>query len=147
MSGLLFQVKKLTPQARVPVKGSSGAAGFDLFYTRNDALVIPARGSALIPTDISISIPCDTYARIAPRSGLALKNKLDVGAGVVDCDYRGPIGVVMFNHSTVDYTVNNGDRIAQLILEKIDCHSVPVEVDNFGEETTRGSGGFGSTGL
>lgn len=148
-----FQVRKLTPQAKVPVKGTSGAAGFDLFYTRNDVLVIPSRGSALIPTDIAIAIPLGTYARIAPRSGLALKNKLDVGAGVVDYDYRGPIGVVMFNHSDVDYTVNNGDRIAQLILERIDNTSSPIEVESFNETTytssvgSRGTGGFGSTGL
>ena len=66
-------------------------------------MVIPARGKALIPTDLSLALPLGTYGRVAPRSGLAWKHALDVGAGVVDADYRGPLGVVMFNFSDVDY--------------------------------------------
>jgi dUTP pyrophosphatase len=66
-------------------------------------MVVPAQGKALIPTDISIAVPVGTYGRVAPRSGLAVKHFLDVGAGVVDADYRGPLGVVLFNFSKQDY--------------------------------------------
>lgn len=96
-------------------------------------------------TGLSIAIPEQTYARIAPRSGLAVKKFLDVGAGVVDYDYRGEVGVVLFNHGEEDFEVKVGDRIAQLILERIsmaDC----VETDML-FDTERGSAGFGSTGV
>ena len=96
-------------------------------------------------TGISISFPAGLYARIAPRSGLALKKFIDVGAGVVDADYRGEVGVVLFNHGDQDFQVNMGDRIAQLILERIDTPPV-VEVSGLGE-IVRGSSGFGSTGM
>ncbi|XP_016177828.2 deoxyuridine 5'-triphosphate nucleotidohydrolase, partial [Arachis ipaensis] len=104
---------------------------------------ILARGKALVATDLSISIPEGTYARIAPRSGLALKHSIDVGAGVIDADYRGPVGVILFNHSDVDFEVKVGDRVAQLILEKIVTPDV-VEVEDL-DSTVRGEGGFGST--
>lgn len=80
---------------------------------------VPAGRQALIKTDLSIAIPPNTYARIAPRSGLAVKKMIDVGAGVVDYDYRGPVGVVLFNHGPDDFIVKRGDRVAQLILERI----------------------------
>lgn len=107
-------------------------------------MVIPAQGKAIVPTDISIACPPGTYGRVAPRSGLAAKHHLDVGAGVVDADYRGPLGVVMFNFSAVDYAVKEGDRVAQLVLEKIMNVEV-AEVDEL-DDTARGAGGFGSTG-
>jgi dUTP pyrophosphatase len=81
----------------------------------------------------------------APRSGLAWKHSIDVGAGVIDADYRGPLGVILFNHSDQDFAVKAGDRIAQLILEVIVTPEV-VEVEDL-ESTIRGSGGFGSTGV
>merc|ERR1711920_336453 len=96
-------------------------------------------------TGLAVAIPWGTYARIAPRSGLAAKRMLHVGAGVVDFDYRGEVGVVLFNHGTEDFEVAAGDRVAQLILEEISmasCH----EVDTLAE-TARGAGGFGSTGV
>lgn len=106
--------------------------------------VIPARGKAIVKTDLAIAIPENTYARIAPRSGLAVKHFIDVGAGVVDYDYRGNVGVVLFNHSDVDFPVKQNDRIAQLILEKIAM--VPVEEVMELPSSERGEGGFGSTG-
>lgn len=96
-------------------------------------------------TDLSIAIPLGTYARVAPRSGLAWKNFIDVGAGVVDYDYRGNVGVILFNHGKEDFVIKRGDRVAQLILEKIATPDV-VEVDDL-DETDRGAGGFGSTGV
>lgn len=97
-----------------------------------------------------------TYGRVAPRSGLAVKHGLDVGAGVIDADYRGPVGVVMFNLSDKDFQgksillnfshqVEAGDRIAQLIIEKIEM-CVCVAVDSL-DDSERGSGGFGSSGM
>lgn len=85
---------------------------------------------------------------LAPRSGLALKNGIDVGAGVIDYDYRGNVGVILFNHNDSEFVVKEGDRIAQLILEKI-VMADPVEVaaDEDLPSTERGSGGFGSTGV
>jgi dUTP pyrophosphatase len=81
----------------------------------------------------------------APRSGLAHKHSIDVGAGVIDYDYRGNVGVILFNFSDKDFQISPGDRIAQLILERISMASV-VEVADL-DDTTRGAGGFGSTGV
>ena len=97
-----------------------------------------------MPTDLSIAVPEGTYGRVAPRSGLAVKHFLDVGAGVVDADYRGPLGVVLFNFGKEDYQVREGDRIAQLVLERIVTPDV-LEVESL-DDTQRGEGGFGSTG-
>ncbi|KAH8556987.1 dUTPase-like protein [Umbelopsis sp. PMI_123] len=135
-------VKRLSDRARIPTRGSSHAAGYDLFCSADT--VIPAQGKAIVPTDISIAVPSGCYGRVAPRSGLAVKHHLDTGAGVIDEDYRGPVGVVMFNFAKTDYEVKEGDRIAQLILEQIFTPPV-VEVESL-EETDRGAGGFGSTG-
>ncbi|VFQ58899.1 unnamed protein product [Cuscuta campestris] len=138
-----FRVKKLSEKAVLPSRGSPLSAGYDL-SSAADAKV-PARGKALVPTDLSIAVSPGTYARIAPRSGLAWKHSIDVGAGVIDADYRGPVGVILFNHSEVDFEVKVGDRIAQLIIEKIAVPEVE-EVDDL-DSTVRGSGGFGSTGV
>ena len=96
-------------------------------------------------TDISIATPAGTYGRIAPRSGLAAKNFIDTGAGVIDADYRGEVKVLLFNHSEVDFEVKVGDRVAQLVLERIYTPEVVV-VEEL-EESVRGAGGFGSTGV
>ncbi|CAN0266722.1 unnamed protein product [Discosporangium mesarthrocarpum] len=112
-----MRVKRLSDKAHLPVRGSEHAAGFDLASAYE--VTVPARCQALVKTDLSIAIPPNTYARIAPRSGLALKKMIDVGAGVVDYDYRGPVGVVLFNHGPEDFVVKPGDRVAQLILERI----------------------------
>jgi len=142
MSCVKLLVKKLSPAAILPSRGSSGAAGYDLSASKD--CIVPARGNALVPTDLAIAIPSGTYARIAPRSGLAWKHSIDVGAGVVDFDYRSAVGVILFNHSDTNFTIKAGDRIAQLILEKIEIAEVQ-EVETL-EDTARGSGGFGSTG-
>lgn len=136
-------IKKLSTQAIIPTRGSALAAGYDL-YAAYDGIV-PARGKALIKTDIAIRVPHGTYGRVAPRSGLAWKNSIDVGAGVIDEDYRGNVGVILFNHSDADFSVTAGDRIAQLIIEKI-VYAEVMEVEEL-EDTARGEGGFGSTGV
>ncbi len=95
-------------------------------------------------TDIQIELPTGCYGRVAPRSGLAAKNFIDVGAGVIDEDYRGNVGVVMFNHADQEFEVKKGDRIAQLICEQIFYPEIE-QVEEL-STTERGAGGFGSTG-
>jgi len=136
-----LRVVRLSEHASLPVRSSTGAAGYDL-AAAHDA-VVPASGKAIVKTDLAIAAPAGTYGRVAPRSGLAWKRHIDVGAGVVDADYRGNVGVVLFNHGTVDLEVRRGDRVAQLVLERIATPDV-VEVDDLGA-TRRGAGGFGST--
>ena len=137
-----LMVKLLSPHAKMPTRGSTQAAGYDLSSAQD--IVIPTGKRALVRTDISVTIPSGTYARIAPRSGLALKNGINVGAGVVDADYTGPVGVILFNHGYEDFVVKTGDRIAQLILERIRTPEV-IETKET-SSTSRGASGFGSTG-
>merc|ERR1719415_310269 len=137
-----LQIAVLSENATIPTRGSARAAGYDL-YSAEDA-TIPARGKGLVKTDLQIKVPHGTYGRVAPRSGLAWKHHIDIGAGVVDEDYRGNVGVVMFNHASVDFEVKAGDRIAQLVCEKI-SYPVIKEMKTL-DETDRGEGGFGSTG-
>lgn len=106
--------------------------------------IVPARGKELVKTDIQIEVPEGCYGRVAPRSGLAWKNGIDVGAGVIDQDYRGNVGVILFNFSDVAFEVKKGDRVAQLICERI-TYPVVEEVKSL-TDTIRGEGGFGSTG-
>ncbi|CAK9100434.1 unnamed protein product [Durusdinium trenchii] len=136
-------VKRSTSTAVLPVRGSAAAAGFDLAAA--EATVIPAGGKGIVKTGLSIAIPEGTYARVAPRSGLAVKKMIHTGAGVVHHAHRGEVGVVLFNHGAEDFAVSVGDRVAQLILQQIslvDCQEV-ASLD----ETLRGAGGFGSTGV
>eukprot|EP00298_Acanthocystis_sp_HF-20_P028833 c767_g1_i1.p1 GENE.c767_g1_i1~~c767_g1_i1.p1 ORF type:complete len:143 (-),score=79.09 c767_g1_i1:28-456(-) len=138
-----LRVQKLSDKATIPTRGSPLAAGYDL-HSAEDC-VIPARNNGLVKTDIAIAVPEGHYGRVAPRSGLALKKKIDCGAGVIDADYRGNVGVVLFNHSDDEFVVKQGDRIAQLIIEKIAM--LPIEAVSSLDETQRGEGGFGSTGV
>jgi len=111
-----LRIKKLHPSAQLPVKGSEHAAGYDLMSVEDS--VVPSRGKILIATGLSMAIPIGNYGRIAPRSGLAAKNFIDVGAGVIDADYRGEVKVLLFNFGEADFNIKQGDRIAQLIIEK-----------------------------
>lgn len=144
LSDELLKVYKRSENATLPTRGSKLAAGWDLYSS--EAGLVPAKGQAMIATDLSIIVPAGTYGRVAPRSGLAVKNGISTGAGVIDADYRGEVKIVLFNHSDRDFEVNKGDRIAQLVLEKIvnaDIQEITAEELT---ETERGSGGFGSTG-
>ena len=136
-------VKKLNEKGQISFRGSDLAAGVDLHAS--EEVCIPPLTRRAVGTGIAIAIPENTYARIAPRSGLAAKHSLDVGAGVVDADYRGELKVLLINHASTPFTVKEGDRIAQLILEKVEL-SDPMEIDSL-EETSRGTAGFGSTGI
>lgn len=138
-----LRVKKVTPNATLPTRGSGGAVGYDLYST--DEIVVPPTHRALIGTGIAVVLPVGVYGRVAPRSGLAVKHGIQVGAGVVDPDYTGEIKVVLFNHGDKDFEVRRGDRIAQLILER--CETPDIEEVGAIDETQRGSTGFGSTGV
>jgi dUTP pyrophosphatase len=139
----------LSEHAILPTRGSEYAAGLDL-SAAEDTIVKANGGRVLVKTDLRIACPPGTYVRIAPRSGLAYKYGIDVGAGVIDADYRGPVGVILFNFGTEDFTIQRGDRIAQAILEQICIPSsiidVPLE-EELPTVGTRGENGFGSTGI
>jgi len=139
-----LQVKLLSDKATIPSRGSSAAAGWDLYASED--IIVPARGKAIIPTDIAVAIAFGYYGRIAPRSGMSWKNHTDIGAGVIDSDYRGPVGIVIFNHADSDLQITRSDRVAQLIIEKISTQPLVVVVDGELDDTERGVGGFGSTG-
>jgi len=139
---MALRVKLLSANATLLMRASAAAAGYDLFAAAD--AVIEAHGKALIATDIAIAVPPGYYGRIAPRSSLAWKQHIDLGAGVVDADYRGPVGVVMFNLAATPFNVRKGDRVAQLVLTKIATPPV-LQVDDL-DATERNEGGFGSTG-
>ena len=136
-----LRVKLLREGSTAPERKSAGAAGYDL--SACEAAVVLPGGWALVDTGVAIAVPPGTYGRIAPRSGLAVRG-ISVGAGVVDADYRGPVKVLLFNHSTLRLAVEPGDRIAQLVLEAIVVPEVQVLQELPVAE--RGSSGFGSTG-
>jgi dUTP pyrophosphatase len=143
-----LNIQKKYPDALVPTYGSKSAAGLDLYsYVDCD---VPPRTRKLISTGITLSMTGEEsekyYLRIAPRSGLSVKNNIDVGAGVVDYDYRGEIFVCFINNDNENvYHIKKDDRIAQIIPTRIYNHIEVVVVDQH-EETERGSGAFGSTG-
>jgi dUTP pyrophosphatase len=139
-----MKVKLLDSNAVIPKKGSQDAAGYDLYSV--EAGVIKPQKRLLIKTGLVLEIPSGYYGRIAPRSGLAFKHGIDVMAGVIDSDYRGEIGVILYNSDFLsDFVFGVGDKIAQIIFEKY----YDFDIIEFKElnETQRGSNGFGSTGI
>ena len=139
-------IKKLSPQVQLPTYKTSGASGMDLMAFINSSITIKPQNSCLIPTGLSIAFSEKYEVQIRPRSGLAAKNNISVlnTPGTIDSDYRGEIKVIIYNHGKNDFLINNGDRIAQMILTPV----VKMELeerDNL-PETIRGERGFGSTG-
>lgn len=137
-------VSKLSDTAIVPKRGSAYAAGLDL-YTPTSGVVDPGK-RLLVKLDIAIELPPGTFGHILPRSGLALKNGIHIGAGVIDEDYRGNVGVLLFNLGEEPYVFNAGDRIAQLVVKPYVRVNVFENDTNALSESQRGSGGFGSSG-
>lgn len=136
-------VLKCHEHAVLPKRGSNLSAGSDLHSVLD--YVIEPKSRCLISTGLKMQFPNDVYARIAPRSGLSLKNGIDVMAGVIDPDYTGEIKVLLYNSSDIKFEIQRGDRIAQIIFEQF-------KYPNFSEvneitETERSSGGFGSSGI
>jgi len=134
-------IKRTNELAVIPTRGSPSAAGYDLYSTEEYTLKPLER--KLFKTGISIAIPQGLYGRIAPRSGLAYKDGIDVLAGVIDEDYRGDVGVILINLGSVDKVIKLGDKIAQIIFEHYNSATF-IETDDL-SKTTRDDGGFGST--
>jgi len=137
---------RLSDRAFPPEKHFPGDAGFDLKSAR--MYYLRPKGVQVVSTDLAIRVPAGTYGRIAPRSGLARK-QIDVGAGVIDANFTGAVDIVLYNHGEEPLLIRTGDRVAQLICEKI-AHPNLVQVDCMNvdcmNETARGAAGFGSTG-
>ena len=127
----------------MPTKGSTMAAGHDIYALKGGS--IPTEGQALVGTGIAIGLLKGTYGRLAARSGMASKNGMAVGGGVIDADYIGEIKVILRNHGTEDYQFKAGDRIAQHIVEKMELDEA-MEIGEL-DETERGTEGFGSTDI
>lgn len=140
--GSTLLIKKLSEDAKLPQRGSRHAAGLDLFSA--EERVVPSKGKVIVPTKLAITVPFGSYGRIAPRSGLASKHFIDVGAGVIDHDYTGEVGVLLFNFSDVDYKVAKHEKVAQLVVEKIFIPELKV-VDEL-PKSFRGDKGYGSSG-
>ena len=139
-------IKKLDPSVKLPAYKTKGASGMDLMAFIKDPINIKSKTSSLIPTGLAVAFSEDYEVQIRPRSGLAIKNNISIlnAPGTIDSDYRGEIKVIIYNHGNDDFLVNNGDRIAQMVLTpvaKIDFE----ETDNL-PQTIRGEGGFGSAG-
>ena len=138
-----IHIKLLSDLAKTPTQGTQFSAGYDLYAA--EEIVVPRLGRKLIKTNVSMAIPMNQYGRIAPRTGLAYKNGIDVLAGVIDSDYRGDIGVILYNtDNNLDFSVKTGDKIAQIIIES--CSTINfVKTENL-PATKRGEGGYGHTG-
>lgn len=139
---MTLPVKKLTPTATLPTRGSPKSAGLDL-YLDQDILVLHPGKRVLASTGLAFAIPEDCYGRVAPRSGISFKDGVDVMAGVIDSDYREELKVLLINTDYRTHTYKRGTRIAQLILERIRIEDVE-EVESL--DQTERLGGFGSTG-
>ncbi|MBR2838924.1 MAG: dUTP diphosphatase [Kiritimatiellae bacterium] len=137
--------RRVNPDAVLPAYAHPSDAGMDLCSV--DDVVIPSGGRALVHTGLVVHLPPLVEAQVRPRSGLALKHGVTVlnAPGTIDSGYRGEIGVILANFGDADFKVGKGDRIAQLVIAQVTQPSV-VETDSV-DETDRGSGGFGSTGV
>ena len=136
-------VQLLSLNARFPTRGTAEAAGY--YLCSAEQTVISPQSRAKVSTKISILVTPGTYRRIAPRSGVAMKHSIDIAAGVLDVDYKGPVLVGLINNSNIPFQVKVGDRIAQLILEYMQTPEMS-KVDSL-PETVRGNKGFGGTGV
>ena len=139
-------IKKLDPTVKLPEYKTSGASGVDLIAFIKEPINLEPKTSVLIPTGLSVAFPEDYEIQIRPRSGLAAKNNISVlnTPGTIDSDYRGEIKVIIYNHGNENFSINNGDRIAQMILAPV--VKMELEEKNDLPKSIRGKGGFGSTG-
>ena len=139
-------VKKLNPNVQLPTYKTDGASGMDLMAFIDETINLEPSKSCIIPTGLSVAFPNKYEIQIRPRSGLAAKNNISVlnTPGTIDSDYRGEIKIILFNHSSENFVINNKDRVAQMVLTPI----IKMELEETKElpESLRGEGGFGSTG-
>ena len=139
--------KKLDPKATEPKRATEGSAGFDLHACIAEPVVLEPGSIQLLATGLALEIPPGYEGQVRARSGLALKHGIAVlnGPGTIDSDYRGPLGVILGNLSQRPFTVRHGDRVAQIVFAAVP-HTVMVEQVEL-ENSTRGEGGFGHTGI
>ena len=139
-------IKKLNSSAQLPSYKTSGASGMDLMACIDKTINLEPGKSCLVPTGLSVAFPKEYEIQIRPRSGLAAKNNISVlnTPGTIDSDYRGELKIILFNHSKENFTINNNDRVAQMILTPI----IKMELEESDKlpDSIRGEGGFGSTG-
>lgn len=140
-----LKIKRINEEARMPEYAHEGDAGLDLFSV-DDLIILPGE-SKLVKTGIQIELPKETEAQIRPRSGLALKNQITVlnTPGTIDEGYRGEIGVILINHGKQEFHVEKGMKIAQMVVKPVFRVNVK-EIEEL-TDTSRGEGGFGSTGV
>lgn len=139
-----LKVKLLSPTAKMPTRGTPGSSGLDV-YSPVD-IVIPPREDCLIPTDLAFDIPFGWDLAVYNKSGLATKKHLSKGAELIDSDYTGNCHIHYFNHSNEPVEFHIGDKLGQLVMREVWMGDV-VEVEELDKETSRGAGGFGSTGF
>ena len=139
-------VKKFDKNIKLPIYKTLGSSGMDLMAFIKQPIKLAPKSSCLIPTGISVAFSEEYEIQIRPRSGIAAKNNISVlnTPGTIDSDYRGEIKIILFNHGSVEFVINDNDRIAQMILTPV--HKMELEeVENL-PDTLRGKDGFGSTG-
>lgn len=147
MSAIIVQIRRLRDDAIVPQYMTDHAAGLDLCAALDCSVLLEPGNRILVPTGLAVAIPVGYEGQVRPRSGLALKNGVTLvnSPGTIDADYRGEIGVIMINHGEETFVINPGDRIAQMLISPV-THAELQVVDSL-EETARGVGGFGHTGV
>ncbi len=138
-----IQIKKNHPDARIPQYTIDGDAGLELYSSEN--IVLSSDERKIVKTGISMKISVGYVGLIWDKSGIAVKGGIKTMGGVIDSNYRGDVGVILKNLSDEAYEIKKGDKIAQMLIQKIECPTIE-EVDEL-DETERGEGGFGSTGL
>lgn len=143
---MIVKIKK-TNDFNMPQYKTEGSSGMDLSADINEPIVLKPFERYLVPTGIYIEIPIGYEAQIRARSGLAIKNGISLvnGIGTIDSDYRGEIKVILINLGSEDFTIYRGDRIAQMIFAKVEI--ADIEEVEMVDETARGAGGFGHTGV
>ena len=140
---MVLKIKKLDPNAKLPSYANTHDAGMDL-YSSQTIILSPGKRIA-VPTGIAVAIPSGYVGLIWDKSGIALKAGLKTLGGVIDSGYRGEIGIIIHNTSDTSYTIEAGKKIAQMLIQPVEQKEI-IEVDSL-DETKRGDGGFGSTGL
>lgn len=142
-----IKIKKLNENAKIPTRGTNGAAGYDLYACMDEDIVIESHKSVLVPTGLAMALPEGYYAAIVARSGLAIKQGLRLANcyAVCDEDYRGEYFIPLYNDSAVKRVIHSGDRVAQMLIKKYEICTFQC-VDEL-DATDRGANGFGSTGI
>ena len=139
-------IKKLDSNVQIPSYKTEGASGMDLMAFIKKPIKLSPKHSCLVPTGLSVAFSNEYEIQIRPRSGLAAKNNISIlnTPGTIDSDYRGEIKIILFNHGSEDFIINNNDRIGQMVLMPV--HKMSLEEVDSLPDSIRGKGGFGSTG-